>query len=376
LKEPVVAFKRAAVPNAVLPCPELIAYPNNPQRQVYGYSIAAKRYSLYERIGKENIKIIDPKAHGIGFLYPPKDSPKGWEEDVPKWTYELSDYIVRGALKLKRKAPTWLDIAQMMRLTITTYNVLEMLGEWKCARPYNFLLLPIVDPTFGYAFDRRASEKVLLIAPFSSKQERWFDMECVNVHGDKKYKMVNCAKEKNPAHNVVFPSQFSRLLIEYQGHPENKSLAPDGTPCEAETRGLLQRAHVVAGDLRYVGKETDRKWEEGDDFSVLGFKTTEYGREKKVVSDASTADEIRKIGIRQTMNLTNMSQHTIEKLVRGEAVRRGTRDHVLKTIQVYKSKMKTPQSSSRPMLLKPITGRARPDRKNQNTTTSIVKKAA
>jgi hypothetical protein len=234
----------------------------------------------------------------------------------------------------------------------------------------------MVDPTFGYAFDRRANEKVLLIAPFSSKQERWFDMECVNVHGDKKYKMVNCAKEKKPAHNVVFPSQFARLLTEYQEHPENKSLAPDGTPCEAETRGLLQRAHVVAGDLRYVGKETDRKWEEGDDFSVLDFKTTEYGREKKVVSDASTADEIRKIGIRQTMNLTNMSQHTIEKLVRGEAVRRGTRDHVLKAIQVYKSNMETPQSSSRPMLLKPITGRARPDSENQNSTTSIVKKAA
>ena len=110
--------------------------------------------------------------------------------------------------------------------------------------------------------------------------------------------------------------------------------------------------------------------------SVLEFKTTEYGREKKVVSDTSTADEIRKIGIRQTMNLTKMSQHTIEKLVRREAVRRGTRDHVLKAIQVYKSKMETPQISSRPMLLKPITDRARPDSENQNSTTSIVKKAA
>jgi hypothetical protein len=350
--------------------------PNNPQRQVYGYSIAAKRYSLYERIGKENINIIDPKAHGIGFLYPPKDSPKGWEEDVPKWTYELWDYIVRGALKLKRKAPSWLNIPQMMRLTITTYNVLDMLGEWESARPYNFLLLPMVDPTFGYAFDKQANEKVLLIAPFSSKQERWFDMECINVHGGKKYKMVNCAREKNPSYNVVFPSQFARLLIEYQEHPENKSLAPDGTPCEAETRGLLQRAHVVAGDLRYVGKETDRKWEEGDDFSVLDFKTTEYGREKKVVPDASLADDIRNnVGIRKTMDLTGMSQHTIEKLVRGEAVRRGTRDHVLKAIQVYKSKMETPQSSSRPMLLKPITGRARL-RKNKDMSTSIVKKAA
>ena len=167
-----------------------------PQRQLYGYSIAAKRYALYEKIGEKDIRIVDPKAHGIGFLYPPKDSPKGWERDhdVPLWIYEMWDYIVRGALKLKRKAPSWLGIPQMMRLTITTYHVLEMLGDWHIARPYNFLFMPMVDPTFGYAFDRRANDKVLLIAPFSSKQERWFDMKCVNIHTGKKYKMVDCTK--------------------------------------------------------------------------------------------------------------------------------------------------------------------------------------
>jgi hypothetical protein len=47
----------------------------------------------------------------------------------------------------------------MMRLTITTYNVLEMLGNWDIARPYNFLLLPMVDPTFGYAFNRACKRK-------------------------------------------------------------------------------------------------------------------------------------------------------------------------------------------------------------------------
>ncbi len=152
--------------------------------------------------------------------------------------------------------------------------------------------------------------------------------------------MVDCTKERNPPHNVVFPSQFARLLIEYQEHPEAKSLAPGGGPCEAGTRGLLQRAHITAGEFRYVGKETDRKWEEGDDISVLEFKATEYGRAKKVVADISIADEIRTIGLRKTISLTKMSQHTIEKLVRGEAVKRKTHEHALKAIHAYKSKMK------------------------------------
>ena len=98
------------------------------------------------------------------------------------------------------------------------------------------------------------------------------------------YRMVNSSKEKNPPADVVFPSNFGRLLIEYQEHPEAKSLAPDGTLCKGDTRGLLRRAHIVAGELRYIGKETDPKWEEGDDISVLEFKTTEYGRSKKVVT--------------------------------------------------------------------------------------------
>src|SRR5450755_555509 len=144
-----------------------------------------------------------------------------------------------------------------------------------------------------YAFNRCANEKVLLVAAFSSKQDGWFDMRCVNIHTSKQYRMVDCTKAKNPPHNVVFPSQFARLLIEYQEHPEAKSLAPDGTPCEADTKGLLKRAHIVAGEFRYVGKETDHKWEEGDDISVREFKATEYGRAKKIVAETAIADEIR-----------------------------------------------------------------------------------
>lgn len=59
------------------------------------------------------------------------------------------------------------------RLTITTYNVLQMLEEWKIARPYNFLLLPMVHSVFGFAFHRQSNEKVLLwFVRFSSKQEQ------------------------------------------------------------------------------------------------------------------------------------------------------------------------------------------------------------
>lgn len=226
-----------------------------------------------------------------------------WDKDVPQWIYELWDYIVRGALGVERKAPLWLHVPQMMRLNISTDNVLKMLGNWDIARPYNFLLLPLVDPLFGHVFYKRSDEKVLLVCEYCSNQDQWFDLECINVHDSKKYRMVNCLEGKGIAHNVVFPSQFARLLIEYQAHPEAKSLAPDNSPCGPQTRGVLKRAHVIAGEFRYVGKETDRKWEDGDEISILEFKATEYGRSKKVIASEEIKKQIAEIGINEVSDI-------------------------------------------------------------------------
>jgi hypothetical protein len=313
--------------------------PAKPQRQLYGYSIAAKRYALYEKTGVSDITIVDPKAHGIGFLYPPTNSPKNWDKEVPQWIYELWDYIVRGSLNLPRKAPSWLDVPRMMRLTITTYNILEMLGEWEIARPYNFLLLPMVDPLYGFAFDRKANDKVLLVCPFSSKQKEWLSLECVNVHDGKKYKMLDCGKTNgNIPYNVVFPSQFAHLLNQYQRHPEAKSLSPDGDPCSAETKGLLKRAHVIAGEVRYVGKETDRKWEEGEEISLLEFAATEYGRKGKVIATDEIKAAIASIGINKCARESGFDRRNfIRKLVRDMPVKRNSYNEFLRWLQTYKA---------------------------------------
>jgi hypothetical protein len=313
--------------------------PKKHQRQLYGYSIAAKRYALYEKLVGGDIKIVDPKAHGIGFLYPPKDSPDDWDEDIPQWIYEMWDYILRGALNLPRPTPCWLDVPQMMRITITTYNVLKMLGDWEIARPYSFLFLPMVDSTVGQAFDRRSSEKVLLVCQFSSRQDEWIQMECVNVHDGKKYRMVDCSKEENLSHNVVIPSQFAHLLVQYQEHPESKSLSPDGTPCKSDTRGLLKRAHIVAGVFRYIGKEADLKWGEGDDPSVLEFKSTEYGRTTKIVASEEVKSEIRKIGINRCARESGFDRKNfVRKLVRGSPVKRNSYNAFLRWLRSCESK--------------------------------------
>jgi hypothetical protein len=124
------------------------------RRQLWGLGVAAKRYALFEKIlakdGKiTDIKIVNPKAHGIGFLYPPKDNPENWKKDAPLWVYEMWDYIVRGFLGLPRKLPAWASLPQMMRFSVSTWNVLKMLGTWECARPQNFMFMVMTSEAFS-----------------------------------------------------------------------------------------------------------------------------------------------------------------------------------------------------------------------------------
>ncbi|HWZ80519.1 MAG TPA: hypothetical protein VNX87_28535 [Candidatus Sulfotelmatobacter sp.] len=65
-------------------------------------------------------------------------------------------------------------------------------------------------------------------------------------------------------------------------HPETKFVGHDGKPCDSLTRGVLRRSHIVANVHRYVGKETSRRWEQGDDMSMVDFRCTEYGDGKVV----------------------------------------------------------------------------------------------
>jgi hypothetical protein len=52
---------------------------------------------------------------------------------------------------------------------------------------------------------------------------------------------------------------YGGYFQEYRRHPERKMLGPDGKPCRAWTRGLLQPRRVRAADeLLRIGKESNR----------------------------------------------------------------------------------------------------------------------
>ncbi len=292
--------------------------PTKPQRQVHGYAVSAKRYALFTR-EKRSIQILKASGHGLGYLYPPKDS-FNEEADAPQWIVEAWNWLLRKELGLPCKEPKWLDLPAMMRMVMTSPNVMRSRRpEW--LKPFNFFFLPILSELGGYpAGCNRTNFK--FITPFKSDPALWDGLMGINLLDENEYQV---ALGPDPKQEKVVPESLRIILRQYLRHPEWKSLAPDGSPCDGETRGLLKRACIIAGEIIPVGKETDRHWEQGEEMSLVESKMLIYRHsDKMVVADAALLAEMRKYPLREWMRRTGLSQHTIEAILDGKLVRQRT----------------------------------------------------
>jgi hypothetical protein len=305
---------------------------NKRRRQLYGYSVAAKRYALYSK-SDNDIAIVEPKAHGLGYFYPPKDSPKDWVNDAPQWIFDAWDWIMRGVLGLRRRRPRWFELPVMMKLTLTTpYHALRNLAKSPLTRPNNFMMIPQIAP-FGHP-QNVDPNKCTLITPFTSKRADWMSAKCMNIY-DNKSRVYELTNDYDGRKAVV--RNFYMLLDAYQNHPEAKSLGPDGAACASDTRGLLQRAHIVANwPLIYIGKEHDRHWEEGEDLSLLDSTAIEYKRKGYAVATDEQLAEIASIPKRE-FRRRGINQHTLEKICAGLPVRAVKVAMCLRTLEEYRA---------------------------------------
>jgi len=105
---------------------------------------------------------------------------------------------------------------------------------------------------------------------------------------------------------MLIPQTLSHTIWKHFLHKEDKSLGPDGYPCGEYTHGLLLRRPVIAMlPFEYVGKEIERKAQEGEDPAVLENKGPiryDSGRNAKTRSaDPALVGKARRYGLRRLM---------------------------------------------------------------------------
>jgi hypothetical protein len=292
--------------------------PKKPFRQLFGYAISAKRYALYSQV-EHNIRIEKASGHGLGYLFAPKERKKKEEdEETPRWVMEAWKYLLRKALNLPSNDPNWLDLPAMMRMVVTTPNVFKQRRpEW--LGPFNFFLFPMISETFGGYPAGFEKSNFVFITPYESDRRKWSSLKGVNLANGEPYEI---SMRPTLNQDKVMPESFRILLRKYLGKPEVKSLAPDGTPCTGTTRGLLQRARITAGKLVPVGKETDRRWEQGEDPSMIDSDIYVYEkRTKLVIAALSERKKWSAIGVRRLIRESKLSQAPVSNALKGRPVR-------------------------------------------------------
>jgi hypothetical protein len=199
-------------------------------------------------------------------------------------------------------------------LTLSTpHHALKNLAKGPLTRPNNFMMLPQICRV-GCPQNVN-SDKFTLITPFSSDRDEWMRSKCINIH-DPHSPVYELTDEYD--FRKALAKNFFMLLNSYQNHPEAKSLGPDGKPCDFDTQGLLHRAHVIANwPPVYIGKESDRHWEEGEGVEVAGIQSDPVQAKGKCCRERRTIGAYRESSEARIHAAWNQSAHAGENLQAG-----------------------------------------------------------
>jgi len=292
--------------------------PHEPFRDLYGYAISAKRYCLFE--GKNVRRIVDSKAHGIGYLMNPLQRKRDRDEDQfadAFWQCVLQNE----GISLKHEQPGWLDLPAMMRIPVSSPAVLGRLKDF--CKPYDFVLAPVVrDEDFN--LDEEAN-KPILVTRFEKNSEVWAGATCFNVRTGKPCQITT---GEPSSRSPIAVRSYRSVLYAYVNNAEAKFDGPDGKQCTSWTRGVLQRMHVLAGEHRYCGKEFKRKLEQGPVDHEVEFKCKVY-QNGRVAADPETLRLLASLSERQISKRTGVHRDTIRLIRHGKGVKRSTYEKVI-----------------------------------------------
>lgn len=282
-------------------------------------------------------RVCKASAHGLGFLLSPAPDIES-SAGAPGWVVEAWSWILHTEAGLPADTPSWFSLPAMMRFTITTTHVLKVLQNRQRelpyrdrAKPFNFIVSPLIDRFTGHPIDVDR-HKFTLVGQFSNNPSEWFDIDYVNVHDGKSYRLGR------PGIRMSYEAEansYGDFVKQYRWHPEFKSLGPDGQVCARETHGLLQRCPVTAvGVPRCIGKETDRRWEQGEDISMLDTFTLEYrpNETENLVTDPALQVKVRSVSIRTLARAAGVSEKTVKAARDGKRLRKHTIDKLTKAL--------------------------------------------
>ncbi|MGD0894583.1 MAG: hypothetical protein ABSA08_00970 [Acidimicrobiales bacterium] len=286
------------------------------------FAISAKRYALY-RLDEAGEPIFleehPPSEHGLGQLL----NPLGPKSEDPRWIPQIWSVILHEALGLPVERPRWFARPTMIRTTVTSPAVLRAFRRFNEGKPYadqvkpfNFMLSAAgVTPPAGVG----PGDRFRLVAPWESDPTRWSKLSWVDLHHPERrsYRITTVAgRSGQPKVDT-----YGDVDEKYAAHPEAKALGPDGEPCGRGTVGLLQRRPVTAGEIKLIGKESNRLEER-----MAGLVTVEELDDRLAVYDDDdgwrriTLPKLQAMGSKKVADAIGISERRARDILKGRAM--------------------------------------------------------
>ncbi|WMW22914.1 hypothetical protein RE476_03570 [Methanolobus mangrovi] len=236
------------------------------KENMWFYGISSKRYALYTyENGK--IKFMESersfKLHGLGHLTNP------FTKDVEDWQAEIWEDLLKlhyGLISETDIEEKYSNLYAISRLTVSTPNVLHRFDEINKGKSWKEQIKPFNFYNIGFQTVEENGKAVKPLSPYSNEPqgivyEPFIDYETGEI--------------KQGSH---YFKQLSRTIIEYANHPESKF---DGDI------GIMERKHVHADSVIYIGKEANNIDEQALDVK----KAQEFINKQEIMDNILTMSQ-------------------------------------------------------------------------------------
>ena len=325
---------------------------------VTSFAISAKRYALYrETEGRINFeRVVDrhedssvaddePQAtdsdgrlqdwseHGLGLYLDPRNPDASIRDDKHRriWMREAWEWIVRD--DPQAQMPDWTARLALTRFTVSSPKLRawfsgfdDSVAGGQRIRPGAFGLLGhplgLINGTSGSRPARSYEPD-----PANWEQGPWYDRR---TGGEITVTTLSPAEDPERfssalASGGVRLQSFVDVLARYRLHPEHKSLAPDGTWADEETRGLLRRRSIVSAPVLtdLIGKEGNKIIERlTGQVEDLGEYRADYGARAdrwRFLAVPVLRTMQREIGSVELAKRTGVNRRSVERSLRRDA---------------------------------------------------------
>jgi hypothetical protein len=280
------------------------------KENMWFYGISSKRYALYTYENGE-IKFMEEersfKLHGLGHLTNPfPKTVEDWQAEIWEDLLKLH-YGIISELDIEEK---YSNLYAISRLTISTPNVLNRFKNLNKGKSWGEQIKPYNFYNVGFQTVKENGKPVKPLSPFSNDPqsivyEPFIDYETEEI--------------KQGPH---YFKELSKTIIEYANHPESKF---DGDT------GILERKHVHANSIIYIGKEANNideqeldveipqifineKWAAQEIVNLSQKVAEEWGVDRKTFQTTKKAIEIALRKGEKINLLTPARKRLVEKL--------------------------------------------------------------